>query len=305
MVATKLHLDSAAIAQSARTRVATAEVHQHLESQVQEIAPDDTSFDYIHPDFRAFAIDTKNQIERKVREKLEATLDIGRKLLEAKQVLTRSKEYSRFRESLELTAADAQNCIKLFEVFGDWEISRLLKISSATNLFALCQAKYAEVVSQLREVPELTKELVKRLIKEARTVHAKQKSKAQTQNYGDAVLERHVDEETETFYYTLKQVNLSDRVGSALAAKLETQTIGQVLFDACSLRDDYVTNQLQELQSVVADARRALAENRELKFQIEKRDIRIAELETLLTSIRLQVPHYTEGWCRDELRARG
>ncbi len=57
---------------------------------------------------------------------------------------------------------------------------------------------------------------------EARSVDALTQPKAQVQDYGDAVLEKHVDQETGNFYYTLKQVNLSDQVGSALAAKLET-----------------------------------------------------------------------------------
>lgn len=275
MVTSKLQIDEAANA--------TAEFDQYLESQVPEIAPD-TSFDYIHPAFRAFAQKTKNEIERGLRQKLENTLDIGRKLLEAKQVLTRRKEYSRFRESLELSAADARNCIKLFEMFGDWEISRLLTLSSATNLFALCQAKYAEVVSQLREVPQITKEFVKQRMKEARAVHAPKKTKTQAQDCGNPVLSKHVDEETGNFYYTLKEVNLSYATGSALADRLETQTIGQVLAEAVEVRDDYVTNQLQELQAVVADVQRLSVENRELKFQLEERDGRIAQLESQLLS---------------------
>lgn len=209
--------------------------------QAQEVAPD-TYFDYIHPAFRAFAQKTKNEVELGLRQKWQETLNIGRKLLEAKQVLTRRKEYSRFRESLSLTAADARKFVKLVEVFGDWEIERLLVISGVTSLFALCQAKYASVVSRLREVPEITKELVKRLIEEARTVQALPVPKAQAQDYDDAVLEKHVDRETGNLYYTLKQVNLSDRVGSALAAKLETHTIGQVLATLVEVTDEYLTS---------------------------------------------------------------
>lgn len=268
------------------TAVASLELHQYLESQVQALAPDtsDASFDYIHIAKRDFAQKTASEINQAARIELEKQLEIGRNLLEAKTVLTRRKEYSNFRDSLSLTAAEARKRLKLAEVFGDWNIERLLEISSATSLFALCQAKYAEVVSRLREVPEITKELVKRLMKEARAVQVLLVPKPQAQNYGDAVLEKHVEEETGTFYYTLKEVNLSDRVGSALAAKLETHTIGQVLAEACLVRDDYMTNQLQELQSVVADGQRLSAENRELKFQLEERDWRIAQLESQLLS---------------------
>lgn len=266
--------------------VASSELYQYWD-QAQEVAPD-TYFDYIHPAFRAFAQKTKNEVELGLRQKWQETLNIGRKLLEAKQVLTRRKEYSRFRESLSLTAADARKFVKLVEVFGDWDIERLLVISGVTSLFTLCQAKYASVVSRLREVPEITKELVKRLIEEARTVQTLPVPKAQVQDYGDGVLEKHVDQETGNFYYTLKQVNLSDRVGSALAAKLETHTIGQVLATLVEVTDEYVTNQLQELQSVVADVQHLSAENRELKFQLHERDWRIAQLESqLLSSVPL------------------
>jgi hypothetical protein len=269
------------------------------------------SFDYIQVEFRAFAQKTASEIEQASRIELEQQLKQGRKLLEAKEVLTRRKEYARFREALNLTPAEGRKRMKLAEIFGDWDIERLLQISGCASLFALCQSKYASVVESLSSVPEIAKELVKRLMKEARTVHTEQKPKPQEQHqHSDAVLEKHVDEETGNFYYTLKEVNLSDRVGSALAAKLETQTIGQVLAKASVVGDDYVTNQLQELESVVADVRRLSAENRELKFQIEKRDIRIAELESnQVTSHKSQVASNTSwinpgAWNKDILYDR-
>lgn len=261
--------------------IARAELHQCLEDQVQEIAPDTSfaSFDYIHIAFQDFAQKTADEINQAARIELEQQLKLGRKLLEAKKVLTRQKEYSRFIEVLNLTAAEARKRLKLAEIFGNWDIQRLLEISGATSLFVLCQSKYAEVVEQLRELPEITKDLVKRLVKEAQIAYAKQKPKAQQQQESDAVLEKHVDEETGTFYYTLKQVNLSYATGSALAALLETHTIGQVIAKAVEVRDDYVLSQQQELQSVVADVQRLTAENRQLKFQLEEWDCLIAELE--------------------------
>lgn len=273
MVATKPHIDEAAIS--------FLEFHEDLESQAQEIAPD-ASFDYIRPAFRAFAQKTACEIDRAARIELEQQLEIGRKLLEARETLTKRKEYTKFREEFNLTSAEARKRMKLAEIFGDWDIERLVVISGATSLFALCQAKYAEVVSRLREVPQIAKDFVKRQMLEARAAHALMKPKLQKQQKSGAVLSKHVDEETGTFYYTLEEVNLSYATGSALAAKLETYTIGQVIAEAVEARDNYVTNQPQEFESVVADLRRALAENRELKFQLEQSDIRIAELETQL-----------------------
>lgn len=121
--------------------IASVELHQHLESQAQAIPPDtsDTSFDYIHIAKRSFAQKTADEINQAARIELEKQLEQGRNLLEAKKVLTRRKEYSNFRDSLNLTPAEAKKRSKLAEIFGDWDIHRLLGIAKATSLFTLCQ----------------------------------------------------------------------------------------------------------------------------------------------------------------------
>lgn len=299
MLTAKTRIDEAAMAQSARYAIATAE-DQHLESQVQALAPDtcDTSFDYVDIAFRDFAQKTADEINQAARMELESQLEQGKNLLEAKKVLTRRKEYSNFMDSLSLTAAEAKKRLKLAEIFGDWDIHRLLEIASSTSLFTLCQSKYAQVVEQLRELPKITKELVLRLMKEVRDAQAKQKAGQQTEDYVDAVLQRHPNMDDGTFSWTLENASLSDKTGLWLEEKLETHTVGQVLEQAAEWEkiaqtthgklDDYTAAQL-ELQNLVADVRSLQAENQKLKFQVEERDWRIAQLESqLLSSVPLQ-----------------
>lgn len=300
MLTAKTRIDEAAMAQSDRDwAIATAE-HQHLESQVQALAPDtcDTSFGYVDIAFRGFAQKTADEINQAARMELESQLEQGKNLLEAKKVLTRRKEYSNFMDSLSLTAAEAKKRLKLAEIFGDWDIHRLLEIASSTSLFTLCQSKYAQVVEQLREVPKITKELVLRLMKEVRDTQAKPKAGQQTEEYVDAVLQRHPHMDDGTFSWTLENASLSDKTGLWLEEKLETHTVGQVLEQAEEWEkivqtthgklDDYTAVEL-ELQTLVADVRSLQAENQKLKFQVEERDWRIAQLESqLLSSVPLQ-----------------
>ena len=279
---------------------ANSERHQYLESQVQAIAPgtSEASFDYIHIDFRDFAQKTADEINQAARIELEKQLEVGRNLLEAKKVLTRRKEYSNFRNSLSLTPAEARKRLKLAEIFGDWDIHRLLGIASSTSLFTLCQSKYAEVVKQLRELPEITKELVFRLMKEVRDAQARQKAGKHSDDYANAVLQRHPNMDDGTFTWTLKNASLSDKAGLWLEEKLETHTVGQVLEQVAESEkmiqttharlEDYTAAQL-ELQTLVADVQSLRLENQELKFQLEERNWRIAELEShLLSSVPLQ-----------------
>lgn len=279
--------------------IARDELHQYLD-QVQAIAPDTScaSCDYIHIDFRDFAQKTADEINQAARIELEKQLEVGRNLLEAKKVLIRRKEYSNFRNSLSLTPAEARKRLKLAEIFGDWDIHRLLGIASSTSLFTLCQSKYAEVVKQLRELPEITKELVKRLMKEVRDAQARQKAGKHSEDYGDAVLQRHPNMDDGTFTWTLKNASLSDKAGLWLEEKLETRTVGQVLEQAAEWEktvqttygklDAYTAAQL-ELQTLVADVQSLRVENQKLKFQLEERNWRLAELESqVLNSVPLQ-----------------
>lgn len=94
--------------------------------------------------------------------------------------------------------------------------------------------------------PHSVQELIKELL-------PKQPRKKEGSNRDQAALQRHPNTEDGTFYYTLKNANLSDRAGLWLEQQLETQTVGQVLERAASRESE-----------------------------IEERDRRIAELETRL-----------------------
>ncbi|MDE8414995.1 hypothetical protein, partial [Klebsiella pneumoniae] len=78
--------------------------------------------------------------------KVEQELELGRKLLEAKRNLTRRGEFSGFRGKLLISLAEGRKMMKIFERFGSWSVDKLLIISSAVNLYTLCQSKFAQVV---------------------------------------------------------------------------------------------------------------------------------------------------------------
>lgn len=158
---------------------AATEDHKYLEDQVQTIPSEmactlglasatQPRWDFIHVELRSEATQLANDIDIATRSRLEQELAQGRKLLEAKQILTRRGEFSCFRENLLINLAEGRKAMKIFKLFGNWSVDKLLIISSAVNLSTLCQSKFAAVVQQLWEATDITKEFVKNLVKEVR-----------------------------------------------------------------------------------------------------------------------------------------
>lgn len=234
---------------------------------------------------RQHALDIARAFNQSQLEKLQTELTQGKRLLEAKEMLTRRGEFTGFRNSLSVTLAEARKYMQLASTFGDWAIERLMAIASATNIYTLCQNKYASILEDLRSASGVTREFVQRLLKEVRGKAAAERKKSKEKadapkNDGD-VLRQHVDGDSGTSYYTLSEANLSEKVGSALAKQLKERSLGQILAQALEPSPD--RQEVERLQRQIVDA---VSEMRgvqiEMQRQLIERDRRIEELEVML-----------------------
>lgn len=216
----------------------------------------------------------------------EKILQMAGWIQEMKLQLSR-KEFGAFVNGLlQWVGEEARKYLDIARTFKDFDLTQLQKIEPFT-LLKLRSKRYLPVVERLREETDITPRRVQELIlelipKQPRRKRAKQEDN-EHQEYAGGVLERHADASSGTFYYTLKELQLSDSVGSWLSTKLESQNIGQILAEVASRPPrDYVLDQLQELQDVVEQARSLDAENRKLMHQLQQQERRIAQLEAKL-----------------------
>lgn len=274
---------------SFKSDVSGNEIDQEIE-QVSNAITSDLNFDFIHVAHREHALDDARVFNASQTEKLSIELVQGQRLLDAKKALTRKGEFTGFRNSLLVTLSEARRYMALAITFGGWALEKLIAIASATNIYALTQKKYTELVEQLRSTEVVTKEYIQRLLKEFRARSSAQKkktSKGESEATG-GVLEQHVDP-SGGFYYSLKNVNLSEDIGSKLQVELETKSIGQVLAAAItpSEADLEVKRVRQELRDAVDEMRdvqiRLARENFQKDEQLKKKDERIKNLETELS----------------------
>lgn len=189
------------------------------------------NFNRIFHDFWANAHKAVEVINQGFRTTVEAALEIGRQLDWAKIKLTQRGAYGEFRSHLELPPAIARQCLALYKVFGDFPPEKVITLASTTNIFTLTQKKYEEVVDQLRDTAIVTKELVQRLLKEFRdkVKIEKQKAKKAEHELNDSIIQQHFDADGNAYYTLRTEVNLSEKTGSVLAEKLNTQNLGQLL----------------------------------------------------------------------------
>jgi len=125
-------------------------------------------FDFIHPAHQEFAIATAREFNQSQVERIQDEMRQGRQILEAKERLTRRKEFSQWKQSLSATAADIRKRVKLVLTFGDFPIEKIVAIASAVNIYALTAPKFAQLVEKLRELPVLAADRIKQMVKESR-----------------------------------------------------------------------------------------------------------------------------------------
>lgn len=265
---------------------------QHVDNSVVAIAPP--------PEFRRGygedAVKAGDACCVQSRLSTQQILEVAFNIQKQKKSLSR-KEFGGFVHSILKWTQDTTrkylNIAKTYVSFPD--LSALSGIEPFT-LLRLCSKKYIKVIEKLKEEKEISQLRIAELIKEL--VPKAPKEKTYAKEYGDAVLQRHANMEDGTFYFTLKEVNLSDEAGLWLKEKLATQTVGQILQQfsewekkaEVAIPTDYRLAQLEELDAVIADAReqRAAAAQARLELRHEQDAKRALEQEVSDLKARLE-----------------
>jgi len=116
--------------------------------------------------WRDVAGETARNIQRLSQATVEQALEIGQRLWRIQRDLNK-KEYSTFLSILGWASVKARKFINLVKVFDGFEPSQLVRIE-LTTLLSLTSKRYSAVVDQLREVQDITQQLVEQLIKDTR-----------------------------------------------------------------------------------------------------------------------------------------
>ena len=117
--------------------------------------------------WRDLTEETAQRIKRLSQATVEQALEIGIILLRMQKDL-KKPEYSTFLSVLGWASTKARKFINLAKTFSGFELKQLIGID-ITTLLSLCSKRYSAVVAQLREVDEITNELVEELVKDTRT----------------------------------------------------------------------------------------------------------------------------------------
>ena len=112
------------------------------------------------------------EIKQLAKAIVEQALQMGQRLWRMNSDL-KCKEYGVFLRVLGWTTTKARKYINLAKTFDGFEITQLTGIE-LTTLLSLCSSRYQKVVAQLREIPEISQELVEQLMKSVRVVAPKQ-----------------------------------------------------------------------------------------------------------------------------------
>jgi len=224
-------------------------------------------------------------------------LEIGQILWQIQQDLKR-KEYNTFLGVLGWASTKARKFINLAKTFSEFESSRLSGIE-LTTLLSLCSKRYQEVVAQLQEMQDITQQLVEELLKENRRAPRKPKQ--------DPISGWKQNRVSGGRYYNL--LLHDEETGMLIEGQAESEGVvpQKIIAEAVVLRaqhksgsiplSEYRAAQLEELHTVVDNARTLEREKRGLELELDKRDRTIAKLEAKLTG-RALLP--TE-MCSEEL----
>lgn len=284
--------------------IASEELKQYLESQVSMIAPEpQEDWSFITAGFRVEAQQAATNINQKARQKIEAELSIGRDFVEGKEKYTRPREFAGFRGKTVVSPADGRKAMRIFERFGGWALEKLVIISSAANLYTLCQAKFDGVVQQLFEASDINKELVQNLVKGVRDAARTERRKKQT----DPVSGWRQDPSGGGRHYQLPP--MYDEAAATKVERIaqERGVMPSIVVEeaiACfgetkSPSSEDLRRQFQEeLQAAVSEMRDCQIE---MQRQLIERDHQIAELETTIRNAEVLIVSVPEAEPEHEL----
>ncbi len=157
---------------------AVTEFREQVERQANTIAPDPL-FDHVPIPHREFAQNAVREFNQREIERIQGELVQGQQVLEAKERLTRRKEFSQWKQSLRATTARIRQCVKLVLTFGDFPIEKIIAIASTVNIYSLCTPRFEELVEKFKNLPVLTADRIKQMVKEARPPRKPKQSQQQ------------------------------------------------------------------------------------------------------------------------------
>lgn len=227
---------------------------------------------------RDVAFENAQSIRKLAQGAVEQALQMGHRLWRMNIDLKR-KEYKAFLGVLGWTTTKARKYINLAKTFDGFELSKLSEIE-LTTLFSLTSKRYKEVVATLREMADISQELVEQLMKQSRSHRLplqnpisgwKQSRSGGSRYYNVLLHDEHtgllIEEQAQAEGILPQQV-----IASAVAARAQQKT-------AQFQPDEDTLAQMQEFQAEVTKMRTLVHENQRLEIKLQEREQRIAELE--------------------------
>ncbi len=271
-----------------RVAIAFTEPDQDAEASARAIAPQLSTpaqdhLQTIRIGLRDIASATAVSIRRLSQATVSQALKIGQRLWQMQRDLKR-KEYNTFLGVLGWASTKAKKFVNLAKTFSEFESSQLSGIE-LTTMLSLCSKRYQSLVGQLREMQDITQQLVEELIKENRASRKpkqdpisgwKQNRAGGGRRYEVILLH---DEETGLSIEQQAEAEgtLPHKVLAEAVALRAKQKSGGVLISG------YRAAQLEEFPMVIEHTRTLEREKRGLELELAKRDHTIAELEAKLT----------------------
>lgn len=135
-------------------------------SAPQLLSPTTDAFQLDRAALREVVSKTATQAQQLSQATVQQALEMGQMFWRMQSDLKR-KEYKAFLGVLGWASTKACKYINLAKTFDGFERSQLLEVE-LTTLLSLCTNRYSSVVAQLREMRDITQQLVEQLIKEIR-----------------------------------------------------------------------------------------------------------------------------------------
>jgi hypothetical protein len=269
------------------------DIYEELEQVASAIAPD-PSFAYIHSAHREFAEDTASVFNRVRLEQVLYELAQGQRVLDAKERLTRRREFSQWKQALSATAADIRRWVKLVLTFGDFPLEKVVAIARAVNIYALCVPRFASLVERLRELPVLAADVIKQMLKEARPPRKpKQRQEVPTQPEvpsGWNAAPSHEVEWQQDASGGGRHLSLNlydDALNTEIKQVAEEKQITAAQAIADAFRKSKLVEEAQRSRS------EAITEIREKQIELQKENIRLADMiqqqERCIQELKAQV----------------
>lgn len=238
----------------------------------------------IRTGLREIAIENALSIGQLAQGVVEQALQMGTRLWRMNIDLKR-KEYKAFLGVLGWGTTKARKYINLAKTFDGFELSKLTRIE-LTTLFSLTSNRYKEVVATVREMADISQELVEQLMKQSRSPKKpqedpisgwKQSRSGGSRYYNVLLHDEHtgllIEEQAQAEGILPQQV-----IASAVAQRAQQET-------AQCQPDAYTVAQMQEFQDEVTKMRTLVHENQKLEIKLQEREQRIAELETQIAQL--------------------